>query len=185
VSAVREVAPEFSIVLDPNGRFDNPAGARSVSRALERFDRIILESPVPQQRLDWYVKIRQSVSQPVALHLTSAQELMAALQLDAADYYNLLGPLHEFCQWARMAQAAGCPTWRGTGMDLGVRDMSSIHAAAAAGCQLPSDIIGHVLREDDLVVEPIEFCDGCLIVPDRPGLGVTLDREALRKYQVA
>ena len=70
-------------------------------------------------------------------------------------------------------------------MDLGVRDMSSVHAAAAAGCQLPSDIIGHLFREDDLIIEPIEMVNGCAVVPDRPGLGVELDRDALEKYNVA
>jgi muconate cycloisomerase len=69
-------------------------------------------------------------------------------------------------------------------MDLGIRDMSSVHAAAAAGCRIPSDIIGHLLREDDLIVEPIRFEDGALVVPETPGLGVELDRAALEKYRV-
>ena len=183
VAAVREIAPHFSIVLDPNDRFENPAGAVHVSRTLEKFDRVVFESPLPQNRLDWYVLLRRQIPQPIALHLTSIRELLAALRVDAADYYNLLGPLAEFTQWARMTRGAGCPTWRGTGMDLGVRDASSVHAAAAAGCELPSDIIGHLLREDDLIVEPIAFEDGCLLVSDKPGLGVELDRDALKRYR--
>ncbi|MBM3804857.1 MAG: hypothetical protein FJW26_21420 [Acidimicrobiia bacterium] len=184
VRAVREVAPHFSVVLDPNERFVNPAGAMQVARSLEAFDRVTFESPVPQHRLEWYVLLRSKLRLPIALHLTSLRDLLAALKLDAADYYNLLGPLVEFSQWARLAQAAGCPAWRGTGMDLGVRDASSVHAAAAAGCELPSDIIGHLLREDDLIADPIPFEDGCLLVSDKPGLGVELDREALREYEV-
>jgi len=183
VRAVRDVAPHFSIVLDPNERFDDPDGAIAVSRSVEGHDRVSFESPVPQDRLDWYVRLRGEISQPIALHLTNRQELIAALRADAADYYNLLGPLKEFTEWAKWTRAAGCPTWRGTGMDLGVRDVSSVHAAAAAGCQLPSDIIGHVMREDDLTVEPIRIEDGCAIVPDKPGLGVKLDLAALESYR--
>ena len=97
----------------------------------------------------------------------------------------MLGPLKQFVDWATLTRAAGCATWRGMGMDLGVRDMSSVHAAAAAGCQLPCDIIGHLLREDDLVAEPIAFADGSLIVPDEPGIGVELDRVALERYRVS
>ena len=183
VRAVRQVAPSFSVVLDPNERFENPAGAVSVSRSLEEFDRVTFESPMPQDRLDWYVLLRKKIPQPIALHLTCLRELIAALRADAADYYNLLGPLKEFTEWAKLARAAGCPAWRGTGMDLGIRDMSSVHAAAAAGCQLPCDIIGNVLREDDLIVEPIRIEQGAAIVPDKPGLGVELDREALERYR--
>jgi len=184
VAAVRAVAPGFSIVLDPNERFEDIEGALRVSRALEAFDRISLESPVPQQRLDWYRELRGSIPQKIALHLTSISELLPALRAEAADCYNLLGPLKEFTDWATLTRKSGCPTWRGTGMDLGVRDMSSVHAAAAAGCELPCDIIGHILREDDLLVDPIRFEDGALVVPDGPGLGIELDREALEKYRV-
>jgi muconate cycloisomerase len=184
VTAVREIAPHFSIVLDPNERFGTPESTQQVARSLEAFDRIVFESPMPQHRLDWYVMMRGAIPQPIALHLTELRELQAALHSGAADYYNLLGPLKPFVEWSRLAEFSGCPTWRGTGMDLGIRDMSSVHAAAAGGCQLPSDIIGHLLREDDLIVEPIRFENGCLIVPDDPGLGVTLDRDALERYRV-
>ncbi|MAE63451.1 MAG: hypothetical protein CMJ18_04195 [Phycisphaeraceae bacterium] len=184
VGAVREVAPQFTIVLDPNERFEDVDGTIAVSRSLEKFDRVTFESPLPQDRFDDYAALRKRIPQTLALHLTSIHQLLAALKADAADAYNLLGPLHPFVAWATLARQAGCPTWRGTGMDLGVRDMSSVHAAAAAGCALPSDIIGHLLREDDLIVDPIRFEDGALIVPDAPGLGVELDREALQRYAV-
>lgn len=184
VAAVRAVAPDFSIVLDPNERFVDLDGTRAVARSLEKFDRVIFESPVPQHRLDWYVELRGVIPQSIALHLTSLADLLPALRAEAADYYNLLGPLKEFVDWATLTRSAGCPTWRGTGMDLGVRDMSSVHAAAAAGCELPSDIIGHLLREDDLLVESMAFVDGNLLVPDAPGLGVELDRVALEQYRV-
>ncbi len=183
VRAVREVAPHFSVVLDPNERFENPAGAVEVSRSLRGIDRVTFESPMPQHRFDWYVFLRKKIPQPIALHLNCLRDLIAALRVDAADYYNLLGPLKEFSEWAKLAQAAGYPAWRGTGMDLGVRDMSSVHAAAAAGCRMSCDIVGHLMREDDLIVEPIRMEDGCLIVPDGPGLGVELDRQALERYR--
>jgi muconate cycloisomerase len=185
VRAARDVCDQWRIVVDFNETLAHPAEALAFARAVEGCGPVVLESPLPQHRLDWYAQLRHRISQPVALHLTSLRELLAALRLDAADYYNLLGPLREFTQWAALAQAAGCPTWRGTGMDLGVRDMSSVHAAAAAGCRLPSDIIGHLLREDDLIADPIRFEDGALVVPDRPGLGVELDPAALDRYRVA
>jgi L-alanine-DL-glutamate epimerase-like enolase superfamily enzyme len=184
VRAVREVSPDAAVVLDPNERFGDLEGAVKVSKDLEDFDRIMFESPVPQQRLDWYVTLRQLIPQKVALHLSSLHELVVGLRHDAADFYNLLGPLHDFVQWARIAQNEGCPTWRGTGIDLGIRDVSSIHAAAAAGCSLPSDIIGHLLREDDLIVEAPHFNDGYLMVPEKNGLGIELDRDALEFYSV-
>jgi muconate cycloisomerase len=185
VRAVREVAPSFSVILDANQRLYDVERATQVGRALEPFDRVILESPIPQDRLDDYVVLRKAVPHEIALHLTSLPDLLAALRADAADHYNLLGTIREFVDWAAVAHAAGCKTWRGTGMDLGIRDMSSVHTAAAAGCALPCDIIGNLFREDDLIVEPIQIAGGFAVVPEAPGLGVELDLAAVENYRVA
>lgn len=184
VRAVRTVAPHFSVVLDANERFYDVERALEVARTLDPFGPVILESPIPQDRLDWYVELRRKTGHQIALHLTNLPHLQQALALDAAEHYNLLGTLSEFVAWARLAQATGCKTWRGTGMDLGVRDMSSVHAAAAAGCTLPSDIIGSLFREDDLIVEPLRIEAGFARVPDAPGLGVELDLAGVERYRV-
>ena len=35
---------------------------------------------------------------------------------------------------------------------------------------------------DDLLIETIDFEDGCLAVPDKPGLGVTVNEDVIAKY---
>ena len=60
-----------------------------------------------------------------------------------------------------------------------------VHAAVAAGCAVPCDIIGHVMREDDLIVHPIPIINGFIRAPVGPGLGVELDLDAVDKYRVA
>ena len=36
--------------------------------------------------------------------------------------------------------------------------------------------------EHDLLAEPLVFANGSLAVPDKPGIGVELDREAIAHY---
>jgi len=68
--------------------------------------------------------------------------------------------------------------WHGSGNDMGIVDASYLHScAAAANCTIPSDILGF-LREDAMVIEPVELRDSYDIVSDKPGLGVELDEEA-------
>ena len=45
--------------------------------------------------------------------------------------------------------------------------------------------VGHNALCDEIFVEPLHYTDGCLEVPKGPGLGVTLDAAALRRFAVS
>ena len=47
---------------------------------------------------------------------------------------------------------------------------------------LPAELAESALRRE-LVDDTIELVDGTIALPERPGLGVELNEEALRKYQ--
>ena len=59
-----------------------------------------------------------------------------------------------------------------------------VHVAAASKlCTLPSDIFGRLIREHDLLAEPLSFDGkGNFMVPTGPGLGVELDEKAVTRY---
>jgi muconate cycloisomerase len=186
VNAIQESLPHATVTIDPNERFHTPAETVAVARQLAGRSGIIFESPVPQERLDWYVSLRQEIEIPIALHLIGVENILEGIKRDAADYYNVSsGSPSDFVFCARLCDAAGHRVWHGSRMELGILDMAHIHAAAAApSCTLPSDIVGNLMRQDDLLVQPICVEDGQAIVPDKPGLGVELDWEALERYRV-
>jgi muconate cycloisomerase len=182
--------PGFGIVLDPNQRFEHPSFATRLAKSLEPYQIDCFEDPVPRWNLDWYRFLREKTSIPIALHVHTPygqriEEMIQAIKIEAVDYFNLGGGLAQFVRMAEVADAAGIPVWHGSEVDLGILDAASLHACAAArNCTLPSDIIGTLVREDDLIVERLEFCNGFAFVPQGPGLGVTLDELALERYTI-
>ncbi|MGH9327657.1 MAG: mandelate racemase/muconate lactonizing enzyme family protein [Terriglobia bacterium] len=187
--------PEFSIVLDPNCRFERPAEVMRFSRRLEEAGNIrCLEDPVPRWNLGWYRLLREKTALPIALHVAlpymelgqTIQDAIRAVQMEAVDYFNFNCGIANFVRLADIADAAGIPCWHGSEVDLGILEASYLHACAAArNCTLPSDIFGQLLREDDLIVEPLEITGGQARVPQKPGLGVTLDFDALERYRLS
>lgn len=188
VQAIAAVAPQMKITIDPNCRFYRPGATLELARQMQGYHIEVFEDPTPKEDLEWYVFMRRELSKlniPLALHLGRPQDVIAAIQKDCIDYFNLGGGMVEFVRMAYIAEAAGKPVWHGSGVDLGILDTAYIHACAAArNCTLASDIIGNFLRADDLIVNPIRFEDGHALVPQTPGLGVELDEDALRRYQV-
>jgi muconate cycloisomerase len=181
------IEPPFTIIVDANERFYRPAEAIRVAKVLEGLPiTIIFEDPMPKWNLDWYRLLREQTSIPLALHLMNGQVLIEAVKKEACDYVNLQGGLIDFTKWAAIADAAGLLCWHGSGVDLGILEASYLHAAAVArNCVLPADIFGLLVREDDLLVEPLQIQQGFATVPQKPGLGVELDTDALARYQVS
>lgn len=183
-----EVGLDFKVTVDPNCRFYLPCHAIALADALGPLRQLVavFEDPVPKDNLDWYVLLRQKLQVPVALHLNNGRDVLNAVKREAVDLLNISPySMVEFVRQCYIAEQAGVPVWHGSGVDLGILDMSYVQACAAApAATLPSDIIGNFLREDDLLLEPIRIENGYALVPDRPGLGIELDEAAVKKYTI-
>lgn len=187
--AIRDaVGDELAVNIDPNQRFYQPY------RLFELVDRLraeglrnveCFESPFNHGNLDWYVLARQKMSIPIALHLAGKSEVFEALKREACDWLNVGGPLVNVYKLTGMAEAAGIPTWHGSGVGLGVSEAAYTHICAACrSMTLTSDICGETLRVNDLIAQPLHFADGHVAVPQGPGLGVELDEAAVEHYRV-
>ena len=89
----------------------------------------------------------------------------------------------EFVRMADVAGIADKPCWHGSGVDLGILDLSYIHATAVAeGATIPHDILSTPLHLDDFVVRMPERKGERIAVPTGPGLGGELDMKAVARY---
>lgn len=183
------VGNKLHVVVDPNQRFYQPArlftlveqlAARGITNVQ------CFESPFDQTNLDWYTLARQKISTPLALHLKNPGEVREAAKREACDWVNVSGPMVNAYKMAVVAEAAGMVAWHGSGVDLGIAEAAHAHVCAASkAITLTSDICGESLRVDDLITEPLQILDGHVRVPEGPGLGVTLDEEAVERFRVA
>jgi muconate cycloisomerase len=191
--SIAEQAPRMQVILDPNERWDTPALARRRVDGLRHVGNVLcLEDPIPRWMLDDYAKLRQFSAIPIVLHVSlpyiyhgqRVHDAIRALQLAAVDGFNFNGGLVGFQQLDRIAWAAGLPCWHGSEIDLGILEAMYLHQCAAApSCTWPSDIFGRLIREHDLLATPLDLQPPVARIPNGPGLGVSIDRDAMRHYQ--
>ena len=182
VRAVDKVAPRLDLTVDFNSSYPDIASFLPVAKRLEGFN-LKFEDPIPT-RIDWFAELREKMDVPLALTTRNATDTMLAIKHGACDVLNLGFTMREFVKTAFLAEMAGIPIWHGSGIELGIRDMSFIHAAAATrSCTVPSDTVCF-LRQSDLLAKPFAVKDGYIEVPRGPGLGVELDEDAVRRFQV-
>jgi muconate cycloisomerase len=183
LDAVAKANPDLGFIVDFNSSYPDPATFLPMAQRLQGYN-LIIEDPVPK-RLDWFRQLRQRLTIPFALTPSGDAQIYEAIRAEACDVFNLGGNMRSFVRSAQIAQVAGIPAWHGSGVELGIRDMSFVHAAAATrSCTIPSDTLCY-LRQSDLLATPFRVDKGYITVPNSPGLGVSLDEAALKRYRVA
>ncbi len=190
LAAIQEaVGDQLKVVIDPNQRFYQPSMLFAIVDELRdrRVSNVLcFESPFDQSNLDWYVLARNKISLPLVLHVNGPKDIREAIKREACDWLNIGGPMSLVYKQAALAEAAGMPAWHGSGVGLGISEASYVHVSAACkAITLTSDICGESLRVDDLITEPLVIAEGHVAVPEGPGLGVTLDEDALQRYTIS
>jgi muconate cycloisomerase len=190
---IAEVAPGMQVILDPNERWETSAEARHRIAKLHPIGNVLcLEDPIPRWMLAEYAELKALSPIPIVLHVSlpyiyhgqRVHDAIRAIQLRAVDGFNFNGGLVGFQQLDRIAWAAGLPCWHGSEIDLGILEAMYLHQCAAApSCTWPSDIFGRLIREHDLLKTPLALNPPTAMIPAGPGLGVELDRDALKHYQ--
>ncbi len=181
----------IKILLDPNQRWTDVATTLELMEGVEKDIMLGLEDPILHADVAGFKYLRETLGIPMYRHISlpytqDIRDMIAFVRADAVDGYNFNGSAYNCVLLAEIVHLEGKSCWRGSEVDLGISETMGLHiAAASVNCTIPSDIFGELIREDDLLVQPIRFEKGAALVPQGVGLGIELDREALAKYKIS
>ena len=193
IAAVRAaVRSDFVLMVDVQYAFPDADACLRVIRDWEEFDVFFLETPLPSDDLDGYARLEREQAIPIAAGewLTTRFEFLDLLDRGRVDVaqpdIGRVGGLTEakrVCDLARERGRTVVPHLWKTGISIA----AAAHLAAATPhCAfiefLPAELSKSGLRKD-LVSEELRLLDGVIPLPERPGLGIELDRDALEHYR--
>jgi muconate cycloisomerase len=179
----------IKILLDPNQRWTDVATTLRLMEGVETDIMLGLEDPILHADVAGFKYLRQTLGIPMYRHISlpytqDIRDMIAFVRTDAVDGYNFNGSAYNCVLLAEIAHLEGKSCWRGSEVDLGISETMGLHiAAASVNCTIPSDIFGELVRENDLIVNPIQFENGAALLPSGAGLGIALDEEALHHYK--
>ncbi len=186
-AAICAVVPKnFRIWVDANATWETVDKTIAVTKELAQFPNYFaIESPIPRADVDGYRKLKGKLPLKISEHVDN-------IDLDLWTREKLLDAwvsgTPKLGKYARdlsaRAVAAQRPIWIEHSIDNGIAQVFQAHQTAALPGIEYSIAITHVL-EDDCMAEPFTVRDGYYRIPNKPGLGVTLDESALEKYRLA
>jgi D-galactarolactone cycloisomerase len=184
------------LMVDTNHAYGR-AEALRLGRALEQYDLRWYEEPVAPEDIQGYAEMRAKLTMPIAggeneHTLFGFRALLAAGALDIAQPdIGSCGGITAARHIMALAQSHGVPVnphvWGSA-----VAQAASLHVIAAVPVAhhslypqepvLEYDRSSHPFRRE-LIREPIELVDGWVHIPDKPGLGIEVDRATLDRYR--
>jgi L-alanine-DL-glutamate epimerase-like enolase superfamily enzyme len=171
VEAVRKhLGDDFPLMVDANQQWDRPTAQR-MCRIMEQYNLIWIEEPLDAYDSEGHAALAATFDTPIATGemLTSVAEHMDLIRNKACDFLMPDGPrvggITPFLKIAGLASHAGVMLAPHFAMEL------HVHLAAA----FPTEPwVEHFEWLEPLFNERLETKNGRMLVPTRPGIGVSL-----------
>jgi len=195
VAAVRKaLGPDIKLMIDVQYRWLNADEALPVVKEWEEFDIYFLETPIWTDDIKGYARMHDEAPMKIAAGewLSTRYEfedLIINGKIDVAQPdVGRCGGLTEAMKIAKFSQehkriiVPHC--WK-TSVSISATAHFAFNTPNCAFIEyLPPQLCVEILRKE-LATEGFEYIDGRILPPTKPGLGIELNRNAIKKYQVA
>jgi O-succinylbenzoate synthase len=192
ISAAREaLGADAPLMADANNAYSLADADRLIE--LDQFGLMMIEQPLAWDDLHRHAQLQRRLKTPLCLDesITSLDRAEDMVALGSGQVINIkpgrvggFGPsiaIHDFCA------NAGIPVWCGGMLESGVGRAYNVALASLPNFVKPGDISpsSRYWTEDIVSPEWTMSSDGLMAVPrDRPGIGVTVDRERVAELTV-
>jgi L-talarate/galactarate dehydratase len=175
VAAVRShLGDEVPLMVDANQQWDRATAMRA-GRLLEEFNLVWIEEPLDAYDAAGHAELARALDTPIATGemLASAAEHVQLISAGAADILQpdapRVGGITPFLRVAALADHAG--------LGLAPHFAMELHVHLAAAYPRPT-WVEHFEWLEPLFNERLTLENGHMLVPDRPGIGLTLSDQA-------
>ncbi|OHD48398.1 MAG: mandelate racemase [Spirochaetes bacterium GWF1_41_5] len=188
VGSVRDaVGPFVDLLIECHGRF-NLYTALNIARELSVFKPMLMEEPCPPDNIGAIAEVREKSPIPISggervYTKFGFQEYFSKKAVDIAqpDIFHT-GGIMESKKIAAMAEASHIPV----SFHNPSGPVSNAAILQLAAC-VPNFLIHEIMLTDgafrkNFSNEEIIYQDGCILIPDKPGLGIDLDEAELKKH---
>lgn len=187
---LRVAFPDMRLQVDANSAYSLENADRL--QPLDELDLLLIEQPLAEDDLWDHSRLQARLTTPICLDesILSAHHARQALEMGACRVINIkagrVGGLSEAVAIHDLCSSRGVPVWCGGMLETGVGRAANLALASLAGFTLPGDIsASDRYYTQDITYERFRLNpDSTIRVPDAPGLGVTIDPQALERFTI-
>ncbi|WP_270179675.1 o-succinylbenzoate synthase [Alkalihalobacillus sp. CinArs1] len=186
ICAIREKFPLINLMADANSAYrlhDLPK-----LQKLDEYELMMIEQPLAADDIVDHALLQKHLTTPVCLDesITSYNDARKALQLKSCKIINIkpgrVGGLQVSKEIHDLCFEQHIPVWCGGMLESGIGRAHNIALASLPGFTIPGDLSASSRYwEKDIIKPEVTVEDGCITVPDGPGIGYEVDRRELSR----
>ena len=190
-TGLRRSYPDLRLQVDANSAYTLETA--NVLKAIDNLDLLLIEQPLYEDDIWDHRKLQAEFKTPICLDesVVTPRHARYALEMEACRIINIkparVGGLsqglaiHDYCQ------GRGVPVWCGGMLETGVGRASNLALASLPGFVLPGDIsASDRYYARDITNERFMLnTDSTIDVPGGAGLGVTIDKAAMKEFTLS
>ncbi|NOH03836.1 MAG: o-succinylbenzoate synthase [Chloroflexi bacterium] len=189
--AVRNAFPNLRLQVDANSAYSMNDADRL--KPLDDLNLLLIEQPLFEDDIWDHHKFQQKFKTPVCLDesIVSPRHARYAIEMNACKIINIkagrLGGLSQAVMVHDLCLQHNMPVWCGGMLETGIGRASNLALASMPNFTLPGDVsASDRYYQRDITNERFTLNkDSTIDVPNSPGLGVTIDEDALKSYTLA
>jgi O-succinylbenzoate synthase len=187
-TAIRKQYPDLRLQVDANSAYT--LDTANALKPLDDLNLLLIEQPLFEDDIWDHRKLQAEFKTPICLDesIVSPRHARYALEMEACRNINIkpgrVGGLSQAIMIHDYCRERNIPVWCGGMLETGIGRASNLAIATLPGYVLPGDIsASDRYYHRDITNERFVLNDDSTIdVPNAPGLGVTIDEEALRSF---
>ena len=189
--AVRKAYPQLRLQVDANSAYTLESA--QVLKQVDDLNLLLIEQPLFEDDIWDHRLLQTEFKTPICLDesVVSPRHARYALEMKACKIINIkparVGGLSQGIAIHDLCKSQNIPVWCGGMLETGIGRASNLALASLPGFVLPGDIsASDRYYHRDITHERFLLNDDSTItVPDKPGLGVTIDEDAMKGFTLA
>jgi O-succinylbenzoate synthase len=189
--AVRKKFPDLRLQVDANSAYSLADADRL--RPLDSLNLLLIEQPLFEDDIWDHHKLQSQFKTPICLDesVVSPRHARYAIEMKACGIINIkagrVGGLSQAIMIHDICRQNSMPVWCGGMLETGIGRASNLALASLPNFILPGDIsASNRYYERDITNESFVLnADSTIDVPNMPGLGVTINEDALKEFTLS
>ena len=186
--AVRKAYPNIKLQVDANSAYTLDMAKTLLP--LDEMNLLLIEQPLFDDDIWDHRLFQKQLKTAICLDesVISPRHARYAIEMEACKVINIkpgrVGGLSQGIEIAQMCHKIGMPVWCGGSLETGIGRATNLAIATLPGFTMPGDIsASDRYYKQDVTHDRFTLnADSTITVPTAPGIGVTVDEVAVKKF---